>query len=1449
MSMRARVFSARCCMCLAHELLCIVLLVSAAGAEVPPDDACVVSRRLPSFGLRVGRRPAGAGSAGSAGAAPASASRSPGGVCHMGRLPRVDNTLPEVPGLALSAQMCTRNATALTCAMLAQNLSHPAASRQRMHHFPATTPGRGTLGARQRHPRRAPFASCQRQSVDSVLTRLLRARPRGGVPAQLSFGVPQRLSAARLLAADLRRKLCGANETCAPLERALCPGGDCLRRGAFLRALLETPAPNASRLPPTDALWERSWVWCPHVRGAPRDEFGKCAGSIAKAVWLDATARAPACAARIHQHSSSSAVVNFCLLNAKTKQLCLDMDEWRRDTQHILCQASGKCARTDFFYSPTAFNLREQEFVFDSVLRFYRRDVGRDCPAASNPQQAANEESLQRCASVSIEPYLVIVENLRDSKRLVLLIGYHGVRVAFHVFELLVSATMDTVAAAFAETSTTFEDVTSKLLREVRALMQVISGFVQQMRDALIELALSKGVGGQIKQILVALCEIVKFIYKLWLMTVCPVINYFLDLVLMVIEVIRSLVSWVPGLGVVESFLGSLNAMVDGIQDGLGRCEANDGLFDCNLDAKQGEEDPARGALPLPNRCWSSYLTFFGDNQQLSCSAADTCKASRVASASERVVCSACPVQGNENVLPFACDALSGMCTCGVPQLGTTACFSNEDCLLPGSEATCRLIDDGLQTSLASVPCDECQYERMCFHAAQTEMGVCACGARQRHFHVCSVEEFQQARPLSLRLNNLCLYTATAGVVEYLLASVIACQELDASSSSCAYVVDRNVFLARGFRRVGRRLLGADTPTATTAVTYRSVDSVCRDALQLEGLVHTRARCQEAFERSNETLVLLGLAQQLPPCALCSVADVLDAAHRNPVAFAHVLSNPRLLRSVLGRHGPLRHAAELLAALRRQLADIAQAARRSGNSTQLVFVERRGGALLVSVDDTALPPHVARALEHWLHEMLRGRGDAGSTAGGNAGATAGGNAGATAGGNAGATAGGNAGATAGGNLSARAPGRRLLFFRELVLAVERRVREGFEEADRLHEAFSQSLSQILTYDYAPAPAAAPGAWPPRPAARESCDELGELLRVAIDVSAGVLDGWLTLTHKRNALQSRPADSLRDAWPQLLRPEGDDAIPDTVFAITSQSGGDDVLAQWTAEAAGATLRALDVQPRVFYDVLFSLASAANASFTCPYHAVQTCSAWRVRLWQAVVIVVLYFSAAALLTGALGLSFVNGLLVPFFSLVTLQLCYGYTWTCLPMVPVCAWQDFTESIHTLLPLSLEIPDELKKLDAHCLVAGPALQRYPPAECLKSCRDAPFAYSSWRHVLAWWVADLGAADLVRANAHRVPLLDHAAFNQEIASRASTLRRTSPDSVRAHRVCAVLSSHLLIPYVILLLLLLAFLGNLASALAAQFFPLFLLLCTLFTAVSVSGGEDAASEDEETEQE
>jgi hypothetical protein len=324
---------------------------------------------------------------------------------------------------------------------------------------------------------------------------------------------------------------------------------------------------------------------------------------------------------------------------------------------------------------------------------------------------------------------------------------------------------------------------------------------------------------------------------------------------------------------------------------------------------------------------------------------------------------------------------------------------------------------------------------------------------------------------------------------------------------------------------------------------------------------------------------------------------------------------------------------------------------------------------------------------------------------------------------------------------------------------------------------------------------------------------------------------------------------------VLRPKGQYEVPPDTFALEADNTGDDFLTQTCAEATGPVLRALNIEPRVVYDLIYSVASAANASFTCPYHAVQTCSGWRRRLWQVLVIVVVWFSAATLLTNAVGLSFVNSLLVPFFSLVTLQLCYGYTWTFASMIPVCAWQDFTESIDSFLPLSLEIPDELKKIDIDCLHPRTNcdatqdlnscldLQRYPPARCLKKCRDAPFAFTSWTNVVAWGLAEVGpwGTDLAIANVERVPLLNHADFKTDLNTRIRTMQRTSADSVRAHHVCAILSAYMFVPYVVLVLLVLAFVASLAQALAAQLFPFFVLVCTLFNAVAVSGN----TEDEE----
>jgi hypothetical protein len=129
-----------------------------------------------------------------------------------------------------------------------------------------------------------------------------------------------------------------------------------------------------------------------------------------------------------------------------------------------------------------------------------------------------------------------------------------------------------------------------------------------------------------------------------------------------------------------------------------------------------------------------------------------------------------------------------------------------------------------------------------------------------------------------------------------------------------------------------------------------------------------------AFDANNTTLTLLGLERQLPRCAFCSLADALEAARHNPLAFLH-LANPRTLCLVLQGHGPFGQLAQLDAIVHEGVRDVAAllAARQlAGNATGAVAVERRSDELLVRVEMLPLPPHVARALEHLLERKDEG---------------------------------------------------------------------------------------------------------------------------------------------------------------------------------------------------------------------------------------------------------------------------------------------------------------------------------------------------------------------------------------------------------------------------------------------------------------------------------------------
>ena len=302
----------------------------------------------------------------------------------------------------------------------------------------------------------------------------------------------------------------------------------------------------------------------------------------------------------------------------------------------------------------------------------------------------------------------------------------------------------------------------------------------------------------------------------------------------------------------------------------------------------------------MPTRCWSSYLTFFGDNQQLQCTAADTCRASRVSS--ELIVCGNCPTMASVNILDYGCDSLTKLCTCAIPILGTTYCSSNEDCLYANAETTCRFIKDDLSLSVTSVRCDECQFQRMCLHDVYTGLGTCACGFKQRQFQACTPQDVAMQNPISLVLENLCLYTSARIDVAFQTEKVVACQNLDATAGTCAYVEDLQTYMVRGFRVVGRRLLNAESNEET--FTYSTLDPICRDALGMKSMVHTRVSCQKMYDASRNTLQLLGMQELLPYCAFCSLADVQQSITQNPLAWSQILFNAKALWTIIQRHSP-----------------------------------------------------------------------------------------------------------------------------------------------------------------------------------------------------------------------------------------------------------------------------------------------------------------------------------------------------------------------------------------------------------------------------------------------------------------------------------------------------------------------------------------------------------------
>ena len=182
----------------------------------------------------------------------------------------------------------------------------------------------------------------------------------------------------------------------------------------------------------------------------------------------------------------------------------------------------------------------------------------------------------------------------------------------------------------------------------------------------------------------------------------------------------------------------------------------------------------------------------------------------------------------------------------------------------------------------------------------------------------------------------------------------------------------------------------------------------------------------------------------------------------------------------------------------------------------------------------------------------------------------------------------------------------------------------------------------------------------------SCAELVELWRIAVRCANGTFSGWKTLTTERARLEGVPAARLRDAWPALLRANTSSFGPASE-ALSFTPPGLDAATLFAARAVAWIFESLGVSPHVAYDLYHSVASVLQDSFVCDYESVQVCGRRRVTLEHGVVIIGVYVLAVYVVLALFGLGMLVALFAPLFGLGLLYLCYGYTWTCLPMLPV--------------------------------------------------------------------------------------------------------------------------------------------------------------------------------------
>jgi hypothetical protein len=1336
------------------------------AGDADADEMCWAQDRLPPFQIKLTRH--------NKQSSETLSSTNIGGPCHMGRLSRVEHVYTADPNDAEKSarfrgiQDCKRGDT-LQCRVW--DAENNVADTENFA-WQSSTPI-DPITRKQRKCSTAFTVQNQRgQNINSGVYNtgldqtdsIKKIHSLENAPQQLSLGIPTQVRTARVIASHLRRILCASASSDSEhslecetnLNKVVDVGSWNLDKflAAFLSGARETSAAETDTTASSDSsvdaatditddiLWIRPWVFCENSTYCAPNDGDTFSNFIPKSTWLDSNTRFTSCTEKMQAAPrTTQANVNFCLLTPKMTELCEKLKQWQSRHQQILCLAGGvdECPVSGFFYNPTTYSISNREFVYDTVDTFYQSIFGDYCSANTEndfitEQIAANQNSKNQCASSKIAPIKMILVGLRKIKGLVIEIVYYYGQILLQLLNMLLAL----VTSSAADAARVIQAAGDRLIMYIGMLFATIADLTMQIMRGIFSVIFRDGLPAQIVSFVQELCNFVNWINQHIIGTspttgvLCPIFN-------VLGNVLRDFANSLTSIPLFPSTIVNLLDTAGSVMLKILPCSENS-LMECDFLDSMDDNTQETGALPVATRCSASYQSFFGDNTPLSCTRADTCH--RGLLDTSLVACALCPTAAI-GYQTFGCEPHTKMCTCQVQRLSETPCVRNSDCI---AAPTCRYTDRFQQVAQGTQPCSTCAHERFCYVPDAQSSGFCACSLQAVQFSSCSNTNLGVV--VHVQSDAMCLLTRDAqtdlarSTASFETLSSTPCNVVLPNSVFCLQIMDSrgdtSGYFAVAHEQIqgwGRRLLQFQEHNTTT----KNTQSTKSTQLTRYSLNSRSSLCQDA---ATNTFGFLQHTHQACEDACLQSMETVQLLNLSIPAltfcslddfWSSIQANPIFPLALLADQKAMRVIISRHTHLRHLIAYIR--------------------SLQTALDAFA---HDSSMSAYYQHQELNT------------------------------------------NQTQHKHTRHLL----QVLDTNTRTNRYdamdalsfvfdslFSDISKLHGSYASDLAVVTDTSFPALHDAEQdiwlSSWPPQyttQQAQTECKPLMRLLKLSLQASNA------TLRHFTTYPPNRPSNKLADAWPTFENPN-----------ITAQSASNSkTVADWLSDTFKALISALlelvGLKQSNVRGWAYTLLEGLPDWVQCDIDRLQTCSGWRARLPNALIVSGAFFVMWYALLFQLNLGLVASLSMPLFGLLLLYTAYGYSLLCVPLIPPCFLLDLYQSLDALLPLYIDLPTQIYS-NASC-----AHTNSVNASCLISCQNPPWEYDSWQDPLAWLLAELGVnfTDALFAILQYVPLFDTQPLRDTVNIKAAMHMQDDPNLLFVHRLCAFTSSYLLLPYVML---------------------------------------------------